>query len=90
MIPISSILDIIRGSSPGATNNAACMIEGPCSAKAEMFVDALVALCKEHGVTLTTRIYDGLEVWDDADGSIPIYCAGIRDRTDASPAEAGQ
>jgi hypothetical protein len=45
-----------------------------------VFLDALARLCKEHGVTLSTSGYDGLQVWDADAKSGPIHCAGIEDR----------
>lgn len=45
-----------------------------------MFLEALARLCKEHGVTLSTSGYDGLQVWDADAKSGPIHCAGIEDR----------
>lgn len=51
------------------------------SKKCLNFILALMQLCKEHEVRLSTSGYDGLQVWD-AKGSTGIHCAGIEDMTD--------
>jgi hypothetical protein len=52
--------------------------EKDCDTKFIAFVDALAQLCKDHGVTLSTSGYDGLEVWDADSQHGPINCAGIK------------
>jgi hypothetical protein len=52
------------------------------SPKARAFVEELSALCKKHGVVLSTSDYDGLQVWDRTpEDKEPIYAAGIQDMT---------
>lgn len=39
----------------------------------QAFIDALRAVCREHGVVLSTSDYDHFYVWPAADGEDPIY-----------------
>lgn len=38
----------------------------------DKFKSALISLCKEHGMTITTSGYDGIEVWPLYDGREPL------------------
>ena len=40
----------------------------------QAFVDALRAVCREHGVVLSTSDYDHFLVWPLKAGEDPIYC----------------
>lgn len=60
------------------------------SRKFSGFVVALAALCREHGVRLSTSGYDGLEAWDaDASGK-PLHAAGVEDCTKGGQSKAGE
>lgn len=52
------------------------------SPKAARFIDALRALCREHGVILAVSDYDALQVWplEERDFAEPIHHNGIHDR----------
>lgn len=39
----------------------------------QAFIDALRALCREHGVVLSTSGYDHFYVWPLKEGEDPIY-----------------
>jgi hypothetical protein len=54
---------------------------GAVSKKCDDFIVALNKLCREHGVQLSTELYDGLQVWDLRDGEEPVLCDGIEDMT---------
>lgn len=45
-----------------------------------LFVTALEQLCRDHGVTLSTSGYDGLQVWDANEKLGSICCADIENR----------
>jgi hypothetical protein len=42
------------------------------SKKYDDFIAALTELCREHKVSLHPSDYDGLQIWDDEDGSEPL------------------
>lgn len=51
------------------------------TAKFDSFVSALRDLCREHGVALSTTMYDGIQVWDLKPGAEPLHVNGIEDET---------
>jgi hypothetical protein len=53
------------------------------SEKFDRFVQALEALCREHGCQIATSMYDGIEVGDLREGDEPIHSAGVEDCTSA-------
>lgn len=57
------------------------------SKKYDDFIDALTELCRAHKVTLSPREYDSLQIWDDEDGSEPLYFPSIENRIKPSNQE---
>lgn len=49
------------------------MTEPVLTEQQQKFIDALRALCRAHGVVLSTSDYDHFYVWRAADGEDPIY-----------------
>lgn len=43
----------------------------------EAFTTALDALCAQHGIQLTTSMYDGLQAWPLREGDCPVYANGF-------------
>jgi len=54
--------------------------------KVAAFIEAVRALCREHGFTLSTSGYDSMQVWPlRAEDTDQIHCAGIEDMTKDRP-----
>lgn len=52
------------------------------SPKVEAFLDEVRAVCRKHGLQISTSLYDGFQVWPLRKGEEELYGAGIEDMTD--------
>lgn len=55
--------------------------------KAQEFINALRALCREHRVMLSTSMYDCFQVWPLKPGGDELYGDGVEDRIEGEPVE---
>ncbi len=55
----------------------------PLRRKTRQFLNEIEAVCRKHGMQLTSSGYDGLQVWDLKRGEHPLFFNSVADRTAA-------